>query len=276
MADSGVFPGYNQVLEFVKTSLAKVIRSSDKVPQHVAFIMDGNRRFAKKHNMELNEGHNAGFESMCRVLELCYESGMKVATVFAFSIENFKRSPLEVNWLMELAKDKMKQIAQHGELAEQYGIKVRVIGDRSLLPPDVLKEVELAEEVTKNNKRAVLNICFPYTGREEIVHSIQEIMEETAEGIIDYREINEKTIEDHLYTKGQPPVELLIRTSGVTRLSDFLLWQLSSKGCTVELVDCLWPEFTPFSMLKILLKFAFKKTFSPSNDEDDELKKKTT
>ncbi|CAG99812.1 ditrans,polycis-polyprenyl diphosphate synthase [Kluyveromyces lactis] len=274
MSDSGSFPGYNQFLEMVKTTLAKVIRSSDKVPQHVAFIMDGNRRFAKKNNMEVNEGHNAGFESMCRILELCYESGMKVATVFAFSIENFKRSTFEVNWLMELAKDKIKQISQHGELAEQYGIKVQIIGDRSLLPADVLKEVELAEEITMNNSRAVLNICFPYTGREEIVHSIQGIMKETAMGEIDYRDIDEQTIEDHLYTQGQPPVELLIRTSGVTRLSDFLLWQLSNRGCTIELVDCLWPEFTPFSMLKILIKFAFKKTYSPSNEEDDELKKK--
>ena len=119
----------------------------------------------------------------------------------------------------------------------------------------------------------MLNICFPYTGREEIVHSIKEIMQETADGKIEYKDIDEQTIEDHLYTRGQPPLELLIRTSGVARLSDFLLWQLSHQACVVELIDCLWPEFTPFHMLRILIRFAFRKTYSHSAEDDDESKK---
>lgn len=273
MSDGGSFPGYSQVLQLVKSTLAKIIRTSGKVPQHVAFIMDGNRRFAKKKNIEVNEGHNAGFESMCRVLELCYESGMKVATVFAFSIENFKRKNFEVNWLMDLAKEKIRQIAQHGELAEQYGIRVKIIGDRTLLAPDLLKEIENVEQITANNERAILNICFPYTGREEIVHSIREIVKATSHGDISTDEIDEQTIEDHLYTGGQPPVDLLVRTSGVTRLSDFLLWQISHPGCVIELVDCLWPEFTPFQMLRILIKFAYTKTYETFTEEEHDLKK---
>ncbi|CAI7041240.1 BEM_collapsed_G0002110.mRNA.1.CDS.1 [Saccharomyces cerevisiae] len=133
--------------------------------------MDGNRRFARKKEMDVKEGHEAGFVSMCRILELCYEAGVDTATVFAFfQFENFKRSSREVESLMTLARERIRQITERGELACKYGVRIKIIGDLSLLDKSLLEDVRVAVETTKNNKRATLNICFPYTGREEILH----------------------------------------------------------------------------------------------------------
>lgn len=137
------------------------------IPQHVAFVMDGNRRFARSHKIETVEGHNLGFEALARVgpsprvkmhnanmgkiLEVCYKSGVKVVTVYAFSIENFKRSKYEVDALMEMARVKLSQLSQHGELLHRYGASIRVLGSRELVNPDVLAAVDKAVELTKNN-----------------------------------------------------------------------------------------------------------------------------
>lgn len=269
MMDGGsTFPGYSIALEWIKNIFSRTIKTSNCVPQHVGFVMDGNRRYARRNDIDIKEGHEAGFSSMSQVLELCYEAGVNTATVFAFSIENFKRSPSEVDHLMKLAREKIRQLAQHGEMADRYGIRVRVIGDLSLLPKGVYEDIVEATEKTKNNTRATLNICFPYTSREEIFHSIKDII---AEGITS-KNINEATVESHLYTGADPPLELLVRTSGVTRLSDFLLWQVSEKGVVIELFDCLWPDFGPLKMAWVLLKFAFRKSFSDKEHilEDDD------
>lgn len=268
MEGTTTIPGISIASEWLKNILSRTIKSSNCVPKHIGFVMDGNRRFARKNEIEIKEGHEAGFSSMSQVLELCYESGVSTATVFAFSIENFKRSPAEVDHLMRLAREKIRQIAEHGELAEKYGIRVKVIGDLSLLPKGVYEDVIETTEMTKNNKRATLNICFPYTGREEMLHSIKSIVGSKTKS----SDINEASIESHLYTGEDPPLELLVRTSGVTRLSDFLLWQASQKGVVIELFDCLWPEFGPLKMAWVLLKFAFRKSFSDKEHqlEDDD------
>lgn len=268
MEVKNTLPGSSFIESWVKNIFSRTIKVSGKAPKHVGFIMDGNRRFAKKNEIEVKEGHEAGFFSMSKILELLYESGVEVATVYAFSIENFKRSSKEIDNLMELAKDRIKQISEHGELAQKYGIKIKVIGDLSLLKPDVYKEMQLAMKTTENNTRAILNICFPYTGREEILHSMKTVIENTK----DENEITEELIEKNLYTGDQPPLDLLIRTSGVHRLSDFMIWQASNKGVVIELLDCLWPEFTPFKMAWILLKFIFKNTFFNINDELEDKK----
>lgn len=256
-ADSSA--GSSYVLTLLKNVFSRTIKSSHNVPAHIGFIMDGNRRYARRKGIDIKEGHDAGFTSMSRILELCYEAGVHTATVFAFSIENFKRTPYEVESLMQLARKRIKQLMDNGELADKYGIRIRVIGDLSLLDMDVLEDIRAVTERTKNNNRAVLNICFPYTGRDEIVHSIRSI----AEAGIPGAEISEQTIEDNLYTGGVPPLDLLVRTSGVSRLSDFMLWQVSQKGVVIELLDCLWPEFTPLRMAWILIKFAFRNSNRP-------------
>ncbi|CEP63946.1 ditrans,polycis-polyprenyl diphosphate synthase LALA0_S09e06040g [Lachancea lanzarotensis] len=270
MSDTNSFPGLPQAFNFLKNLFSHALRSSDNVPQHVGLIMDGNRRWAKRKHVEVKEGHNAGFHSMGRALELCYEAGVKTATVFAFSIENYKRSAAEVDSLMNLARSGIRQVVQNGEMAEKFGIRIRVIGDRRLLSEDVMREVETAEEITKNNKRAVLNICFPYTGRDELLHSIKANVNRALAGEIEATEIDEKQVDDFLYTAGSPPLDLLIRTSGVTRLSDFLLWQVSRRGVVIEFVDCLWPDFGSRQMAWILLKYAYNRTYRAHDPDFEE------
>ncbi|CAI5759819.1 unnamed protein product [Candida verbasci] len=250
------FPGYKNLLSASKKIIGKII-STGSVPSHVGIIMDGNRRYAKSHKIEIKEGHNLGFETMANILELLYESGVKVTTVYAFSIENFKRSSFEVQWLMDLAKSKFNQINQHGFLCEEYGVKIKIIGNLKMLPDDVLVVLKETEEITKNNTRAVLNVCFPYTSRDEITTSIKNVVEETMRNPT--IEINENLIESNLYTKDNPPVELLIRTSGTYRLSDFMLWQAVSPNCKIVFINQLWPNFKPWDMIKILINFAFEK-----------------
>lgn len=135
------------------------------VPQHVAFVMDGNRRFARNHHIETVEGHNLGFESLARILEVCYKTGVKVVTIYAFSIENFKRSKHEVDALMSMAKVKLLQLSEHGALLDRYGASIRVLGQRSLVKPDVLEAIDRAVELTAGNTKYVLSLrwrlCWP-------------------------------------------------------------------------------------------------------------------
>jgi len=244
--------------------------------------MDGNRRFARKNHIETVEGHNMGFEALAKVLEVCYKSGVKVVTVYAFSIENFKRPLLEVNALMEIAKIKLMQLCQHGDLMERYGASLRVLGQRDLVRLDVLEVIDEAVEMTKHNDRAILNVCFPYTSRHEIATSIQKVVslssssatanppspslsdsssssDKTATpGISDYETITQQTLTDHMFTAGCPPLDLLIRTSGVRRLSDFMLWQCH-QNTEVVFIDCLWPQFDIWKFLPILIDWGIKR-----------------
>ncbi|CCE61520.1 hypothetical protein TPHA_0A04470 [Tetrapisispora phaffii CBS 4417] len=248
----------SSTLNVLKNLLANTLKSSNCIPKHIGFVMDGNRRYAKKNDLEIKEGHEAGFISMAKILELCYQAGVETTTVFAFSIENFKRTSSEVDQLMNLARNRVKQITENGELAETFGVRVRVIGDLSLLSSEVLEEISDAVEVTKKNKRATLNICFPYTGREEIYHSINKNIKQTLQHKQD--KIDEDTLNYNLYTAHLPKLELLIRTSGETRLSDFMLWQVCERGVMIEFLDVLWPDFTPYQMAYILMKYIYKKS----------------
>lgn len=280
--DRGIpnFPGFQTGLSIIKTLFSNTLNTSNNVPQHVGFIMDGNRRFARKSGMPVSEGHEAGFYSMSRVLELCYASGVKTATVYAFSIENFKRSAIEVDALMQLAHVRIRQLCDNGELAHKYGVRVRVIGDLSLLDQDLLEEIAVTTKLTQYNTRATLNICFPYTGREEILHSMRENIiisdnKSSSSSPSDTVKIDESSLDSHLYTGKLPPLDLLIRTSGVCRLSDFMIWQVTNRGTHVELVDCLWPEFGPTRMAWILLKYAFNKYFTPVESDQEDIDSNT-
>lgn len=243
------FPGYAQIARQSKKIAGRILQTGP-VPRHVGVIMDGNRRYAKNHKIELKEGHSLGFETMSLMLELLYDSGIECCTVYAFSIENFKRLKFEVEWLMDLAKLKLQQMAQHGDLCEQYGIRIRILGNRALLPLDVCEILEKAEKMTRGNSRAVLNVCFPYTARDEMASGIRRVIESG-------EQITEESLEQHLYTAQLPPLDLLVRTSGTLRLSDFLLWQTVLPACRIVFSDKLWPEFSPWDMLRILLAWSF-------------------
>lgn len=305
------------------------------IPQHIAFVMDGNRRYARTHHIETVEGHNLGFEALARILEVCYKSGVKVVTIYAFSIENFKRSKYEVDALMDMAKFKLSQIAQHGDLLDRYGARIQILGQRDLLKPDVIEAMDRAAEMTKGNKKAVLNVCFPYTSRDEITTAIRNTvvdyskphppplrrpfseghitrnirarnlgtvseedspeaddntpaslngdkasdapvsdvastnsltLHESTDGLKeekvpdnypDPETITAQTLTDHMFTEGNPPLDLLIRTSGVQRLSDFMLWQCH-ENTQIVFLDTLWPEFDLWQFLPVLVEWQWR------------------
>lgn len=276
-------------LEWASMQLKELFINSVRqgpVPQHIAFVMDGNRRFARKNHIETAEGHNMGFEALAKILEVCYKSGVKVVTVYAFSIENFKRPLHEVNALMEIAKIKLMQLCQHGDLLERYGASLRVLGQRDLIRQDVLEVIDEAVAMTKDNDRTILNVCFPYTSRHEIASSIRDVVtlsttphssssaaaanvevlsddssssDKTAiPGLSDFESITQETLTDHLFTAGCPPLDLLIRTSGVRRLSDFMLWQCH-QDTEIVFIDCLWPQFDIWKFLPILIDWGVKR-----------------
>lgn len=252
-------PGIQGVLSWGKTCVARIL-ATGPVPRHVAFVMDGNRRYARERQLETREGHSKGFESLAQILELCYDAGVEDVTVFAFSIENFKRTPREVESLMEIAKERLTQICESGELAEQYGIRIRVLGNRSLLRKDVAELFDKAQTMTKGHTRATLNICFPYTSRDDIAHGIRGVVRDAEKGLVEPCDITEQTLASHMYTGNSPPLDILIRTSGVCRFSDFMLWE-SHQGAHIEFVDTLWPDFGVWRMLAILLKWSWRKAY---------------
>ncbi|OJD26719.1 di-trans,poly-cis-decaprenylcistransferase [Blastomyces percursus] len=337
------------------------------IPQHVAFVMDGNRRFARNHRIEKVEGHNLGFEALAKILEVCYKAGVKVVTVYAFSIENFKRSKYEVDALMDMARVKLAQLSQHGDLLDRYGASVRVLGRRDLVKPEVLEAIDKAVELTSRNGEAILNICFPYTSRDEMTTAIRNIVIEystpldrtqlplsngprrafsetrIAESIqkeggmvnghgtdstllrprgkratksssdhpdalphaasmtsadhhshdaekvaiipeaytsyppntdqlifLSPETITQQTLTDHMLTAGCPPLDLLVRTSGVERLSDFMLWQCH-QSTEIVFLDILWPSFDLWTFLPVLWEWQWRvrKQGSQNGDLED-------
>lgn len=338
------------------------------IPRHVAFVMDGNRRFARSHHIETVEGHNLGFEALARILEVCYRAGVQVVTIYAFSIENFKRSRYEVDALMEMARLKLTQLAQHGELLDRYGASIRVLGQRSLVRPDVLQAIDEAVSLTAHNDKAVLNVCFPYTSRDEITTAIRTTVadfsqplpssgrragrpfsessitrninsrrlstlgeessssESSAPGadapashsaqtdqtqstsslssaealdpstppsshpqspdltpttkprsggkttiLPDPESITAQTLTDHMFTADCPPLDLLVRTSGVERLSDFMLWQCH-EHTSIVFLKCLWPEFDLWQFLPVLVEWQWWRRRALQKEAVDGLK----
>lgn len=271
---------------------------------------------------------------MLQVLEVCYKSGVKVVTVYAFSIENFKRSKYEVDALMDMAKVKFSQLVQHGDLLDRYGARIQISGQRDLVKPDVLEAMDRAVELTKKNGQAILNICVPYTSHDEITTAIRNTVSDyskplpsqqrsfseshivhnirasrlstgtlkvrphspssgatsdTEDSISssatlhpdsppqdstspgdetlnaknhdtypDPETITSEILNDHMFTADLPPLDLLIRTSGVERLSDFMLWQCH-QATEIVFLKCLWPEFDLWTFLPVLVEWQWKR-----------------
>ncbi len=210
------------------------------LPQHIAFIMDGNRRFATQRGRPTFEGHSEGYSSLLRVLQFCLAlQEVKVVTVYAFSIDNFKRPAKEVETLMQLAQDKFTEFLKHEALVMQHDVRVRVLGDLSLLPDGVKRAAAHVMHATAGHKRLTLNICFSYTSGEEVASTVRSVVAAAREGEILKGDIDEAFISRCLYTRGSP-ADLLIRTSGETRLSDFLV--LQSNRAHLCFLDVTWPE----------------------------------
>ncbi|XP_050083632.1 dehydrodolichyl diphosphate synthase complex subunit DHDDS-like [Anopheles aquasalis] len=214
------------------------------IPDHVAFIMDGNRRYAKNANISRADGHSAGFEKLSETLQWCMEIGISEITAYAFSIENFKRTQDEVDALMDLAREKFQGLLAERDKLHERGIRVRIIGNWDLLAPDMRRILAEAVLLTKDNRKVTLNVAFAYTSRDEMTHSIRTVAQGISEGRLKPEDVNEELLTRCLYTKSSAEPELLVRTSGEMRLSDFMLWQSTSSVMLFGKRWSLWPEFT--------------------------------
>ena len=201
-----------------------------RVPRHIAVIMDGNRRFARQAGDPVLAGHKAGFEKLAETLQWCKELGVREVTVYAFSIENFNRKESEVSDLLDLARDKFKVLLGEKEKLSEAGLRVRILGNLSYLPADLREVITEVEKATADNTESLLNIALSYTAREEITHAVREVADRLSSGHIDAADVDEETLQRFLYTGQSETPELLIRTSGETRLSDFMLWQASRRS----------------------------------------------
>lgn len=209
-----------------------------KVPAHVAIIMDGNGRWANARGLPRTEGHKAGELSLMDTVAGAVEAGVPYLSMYAFSTENWKRSPAEVRFLMGYSRD---VIRKHTDRLNEWGVRVRWMGRRPRLWKSVLKELRAAEEKTRHNEATELLLCINYGGRAEIVDAARGLAEEVAAGTRKASSIRESDFSSHLYAGDVPDVDLLIRTSGEQRISNFLLWQLAY--AELDFTPDPWPEF---------------------------------
>ena len=221
------------------------------LPNHIAIIMDGNGRWAQERALPRAEGHRQGAEAVRRTVTACRELGVPYLTLFAFSSENWKRPETEVDDLMDLLRIYLTE--EVDELNDQ-DVRLRVIGDRSRLAPDICSLISQGEGLTASNSAMTLTIALNYGGQAELVCAIKQISERVAQGELSSNEVDESLVSQHLYTKDLPDPDLLIRTSGEKRLSNFLLWQ--SAYSELLFVDQYWPDFDKDSVIQAVQEFS--------------------
>lgn len=219
----------------------------DKIyPNHVAIILDGNRRWAKSRNLPSLKGHQAGSENLRKLVPYIIDKGVKIVSVFAFSTENFKRSVEEVKYLMDLVVSWFKK-----EIKEIHKENIKVIfsGRRENLRPDVLKAIDNVTKQTKNNTKGIFNICLNYGGQQEIVDGTKKIVKDIQNGFIKVEDINEELLYKYMYNE-LPPIDLMIRTSGEERISNFMIYSLSY--AEMYFTKVLFPDFNEIEFEKAI------------------------
>ena len=217
-----------------------------KIPQHVAIIMDGNARWAKQENLPIKIGHKAGSENVRKISENCIDLGVKFLTIYAFSSENWDRPQEEVNYLMNLLEEYLEKETK--PLIEQ-GVKILISGNLQKLADSTKKKIIEIEEITKDNKALTLNVAFSYGSRQELVDAVKKITEQK----IPAKEINEELISKNLYHPEIPDPDLLIRTAGDLRVSNFLLWQIAYSE--LYFTETYWPDFDKKNLLTAIQSF---------------------
>lgn len=250
------------------------VMKTGKVPQHVAFIMDGNRRYAKKESISRKDGHNKGFDKLTEVLQWCYELNIPEVTLYAFSLENFKREAEEVEALMGIFKEKIERLLQEEANIMKHGVCIRFIGDVGRFDHPTQVAMAKVVRMSKDNTKSFLNIAMAYTSRDEITTAIKEIADGVHESLITNSDINEELVEKCFYTSQCRPVDLLIRTSGEVRLSDFLLWQCAFS--TLCFLTVLWPELSVWHFFYCVLKYQIQYDTMQNAKELSKLKEKRT
>ena len=221
-----------------------------KLPVHIAIIMDGNGRWAQKKGLPRVMGHKAGMEALKKTVKSCSDLGIKILTVYAFSTENWNRPQDEVNYLMGLLVEYMRKEVN---ALHKNKVKIKLLGEADILPGQTRTEIEEAIELTKNNEGLQFNIALNYGGRAEILRACKNLIKDFETGNLDMDSVEEKVFSSYLYTGNDPDPDLIIRTSGEQRISNFLLWQ----GAYSELlfVDQLWPDFDEAVLHSAILEY---------------------
>ena len=228
--------------------------SKGPMPGHIALILDGNRRWAREKGWEPWIGHRYGADKVEEVLDSIFKLGIQTVTIYALSTENLRRNPREVDELFSLIKERAEKLMRN-PMIHRNEVRVKVLGRKYLLPKDVREALDRLEDVTKNYSRHYLNIAVAYGGRAEIVDAVRIIAEKVKNGILSIHAIDEKTIEEHLYTRDlpNPEPELIIRTSGEERISNFFLWQSAYSEFVFQ--DVYWPAFRRIDLLRAIRTF---------------------
>ncbi len=236
--------------KLINNNKNKIELNKDKMPLHVAIIMDGNGRWAKKRGLPRTAGHKAGVEALRDIIKACLELNIKVLSVFAFSTENWKRPREEVNILMELLTEHLN--SEKDKLHEQ-GVKINCIGSIDKLPKSAQNAIFQAEKLTRQNNKMILNVALNYGGRLEIVEATKKITQEVIDGKLNKEDINEKVFSNFLFTANQPDPDLLIRPSGENRLSNFFLWQTAYTEIYIS--NVLWPDFRKQDLIEAIMDY---------------------
>ena len=223
------------------------------IPKSIAIILDGNGRWAERRNLPRAMGHKAGCETLEKTVEDCVRLGVECLTVYAFSTENWKRSALEVGALMKLLRFYMVKLI---DVANKNNVKAVMIGDESRFEPDIRKGIKKLIEATKNNTGMIFAFAINYGGRDEIKRAVENIVDDVESGKISKSEISEELISSYLDTKDLPDPDLLIRTSGELRVSNFLLWQIAYSEFYIT--DTLWPDFDKEELLKAIESYSHR------------------
>ena len=225
---------------------------SEPVPHHIAIIMDGNRRFARELGLGTGDGHKEGRNKLEELLYWGLETGIKVLTVYAFSSENFTRNDEEIKELMQLFEENFYKVGDD-ERVHKHKIRIRALGMLNMLPSEVQKAIRYAEDKTKDYSDYQLNLAVAYSGREEIIQAIKEIAGQVKNGQMQVENIDQKTFSKFLYTADLPDPDLILRTSGEVRVSNFLLWQLAYSE--LYFVDVYWPGFRKIDFLRAIRSY---------------------
>jgi undecaprenyl diphosphate synthase len=222
----------------------------NNLPQHIAIIMDGNGRWAKQHTIGRIKGHKKGAEAVRTTVRTCREIGIKYLTLFAFSIENWGRPEEEIKALMSLLEE---YLTKETKKLQKNGIRLTTIGEINRLHPKLKRKLLQAKAQTAKNNEMILNFALSYGGQDEIIYAIKKIIQDSKKGKIDINEINKETFPRYLYTCGMPDPDLLIRTSGEYRISNFLLWQIAYTE--FYFTNVLWPDFTKDDLFRAIASY---------------------
>ncbi|MFW9922808.1 MAG: polyprenyl diphosphate synthase [Candidatus Thorarchaeota archaeon] len=239
---------WNPIYSLYEKRLWKQIKSGSK-PHHIGVILDGNRRYAKRKGMDAKEGHVFGADKVEQLLKWSWKLEIKIVTIYAFSTENFNRTPDEVKRLMELLVESLLKL-KNEPLIKNNRVKVKVIGRREQFSENINNLIDEVENATKDYENFILNIAIGYGGRAEIVDAVKKVVTKIQNNELSIDDIDEKTISENLYTEGLPDPDLIIRTSGEERLSGFLLWQ--SAYSELYFTEIYWPAFRKIDLWRAI------------------------